>query len=165
VDLQGSRIEDDHRRLIESPRGRGEREQGLQHLQIDIHFLLIAIGYLLRCLRTCAEVLDDETIRAIHEDFDRRAPYIKHFRDVLEHLDEYVSGRGRLVREGELPRGSNPVLVFEPLSGEIVVWLGSWKLPVRALSRVGAELGKRLSAAWEEQFGPDEDLTVWGRSS
>jgi hypothetical protein len=164
--LQRDRLVDAHKRLIEAPRESEERRAAFRRLHIEAHFLLIALRHLVMSLEVCADVLDDERIRSVREAFEARAPWLKHFRDVLEHLDEYTTGGGRLRRKGELDENAGPLLVFEPMRRplETMVYLGDWKLRLVSAAEAGVRLGHDLAAAWEEQFGPEEPRIVWGRS-
>jgi len=167
LELQGERVLNASRALSEAPRGGGERPATLRRLHIEAHFLLVAMAHLLRSLEVSAEVVGGERIRAIRDDFKERAPWIKHFRDVLEHLDEYMSGGGRLRAWGELSPNAVPILGFDPLGRpwEVVVQLGQWRLPLLAAAEGGSRLGHMLAEAWEERFGPEPALVVWGRSA
>lgn len=166
-ELQDERIVETYRALAEAPRGSAEYAALFRRLHIEAHFLLIALGHILRSLETCAEVLGDERITAIRDDFDERAPWIKHFRNVLEHLDKYTQGEGRLQGPGKpLDSRVGPVLVFDPRAPpwEAIVQLGSWRLPLRAAAEAGSALGHELAEAWETRFGSDEPQVLSGRS-
>ena len=165
LELQEGRLVDSHRALIEAPRGSEERSSAFRRLHIDAHFLLISLRHVLRALEVCAQVLDDERVKAISDDVAARAPWLKDFRDVLEHLDDYVRGEGRLHRDGKLPRGAGPFLAFDPLAPpfEVFVHLGPHRLPLRAAAGGGSRLGQMLAEVWEQQFGPEKPHVVWGR--
>lgn len=152
--------------LSEAKRGTAGRGAIFRRLHIEAHFLLIAMAHLLRSLEVSAEVLGEEQVREIRDDFRTRAPWIRHLRDVLEHLDEYVAGGGRLRARGELSPTSGPILAYDPLGRpwEVLVLLGQWRLPLLASAEAGSHLGHMLADAWEERFGPEPALTIWGRS-
>lgn len=165
LELQGSRVADSYEALaLTTPRS-DERSAALQQLHVDAHFLLIALAHLMRALDVCADVLDDQLVADVQADFAERAPWIKDFRDVLEHLDDYMAGQGWLTRRGKLPQGAFPVLGFDLLATpvEVVVHLGSWRLPLRAAANGGSQLGYMLADAWEDQFGPEPTSVLWGR--
>jgi hypothetical protein len=86
---------------------------------------------------------------------------------VLEHLDEYTTGKGWLRERGELDEKAGPVLLFSPSQREyeVIAHLGKWKLSLRAAAEVGGHLGHKLADAWEKRFGIELDLLVWGRSA
>jgi hypothetical protein len=150
--------------VITTPKS-DERSAALQQLHIDAHFLMIALAHLMRALKVCADVLDDRLVEEVQADFAARAPWIKDFRDVLEHLDDYMAGQGRLTRKGVLSPGAFPVLGFDPLATpvEVVVHLGTWRLPLRAAANGGSQLGHMLADAWEAQFGSEPSSALWGR--
>jgi hypothetical protein len=164
--LQDERVAATYRAVTEAPRDSTERADAFQRLHIEAHFLLIALAHMLRLLDVCAEVLGDDYIASIRDDFRKRAPWIKNFRDVLEHLDEYVAGGGRLKEQGKLPKRAAMVLTFGPFDRpyEVVVQLGSWRLPLRAAAEGGAALGSMLAKAWEERFGTGQPRIGWGRA-
>lgn len=166
LELQEERLVETHRKLIEAKAGSQERKALFQQLHLEAHFLMIALGHVLESLKVCAGVLGDERIARIRDDFESRAPWLKHFRDVLEHLDDYTLGRGRLQKSGKLDERSGPVLTFGPLERplEVVLQLGSWRLPLRGAAQGGSRLGRLLAEAWEERFGPEENRVIWGRS-
>ncbi len=82
--------------MIRAPRDSEERTDAFDRLHIEAHFLLIAFAHMLRLLEVFANVLDDNYVKTIRDDFCDRAPWIKNLRDVLEHLDEYAAGKGNL---------------------------------------------------------------------
>jgi hypothetical protein len=166
LELQDERVAATYRAVTEAPRDTAERADAFQRLHIEAHFLLIAIAHMLRLLDVCAEVLDDDQIKRIRDDFRNRAPWIKNFRDVLEHLDEYAVGGGRLRKGGKLPERAAMVLTFGPLNrpDEVVVQLGSWRLPLRSAAEGGRALGSVLAKAWEERFGERQPRMGWGRA-
>jgi hypothetical protein len=163
--MQDDRLLEAHRLLIEAERGSEQRAAHFRRLHVEAHFLLIALAHVLGALKVCAEVLGDEEIKSIRDDFEARVPWIKQFRNVLEHLDEYTAGGGELRRRGDLPEEEGLVLAFEPLGRplEVVALLGRWRLPLRAAAQGGARLGLRLAEAWEKRFGPEEPRVIWGR--
>ena len=108
--LQRDRLVDAHERLIEAPCESEERRAAFRRLHIEAHFLLIALRHLIRSLEVCADVLDGERIRSVREAFEARAPWLKHYRDLLEHLDEYTTGGGRLREHGKLDKNAVPYL-------------------------------------------------------
>jgi len=165
--LQDGRVAATHQELIDAPRGSDERRSAFQRLHIEAHFLLIAFAHLLRALDTCAEVLKDERISAIRADIRKRAPWLKNFRDAIEHLDEYISGRGRLHQQRKLDERATPYLTFGPgnIPLEVFAQLGSWRLSLRAAAEAGARLGYLLGEAWESEFGPEQPNVGWGRGT
>lgn len=165
LELQEKRLVDSHRALIEAPRDSDEHSAAFRQLHIDAHFLLISLRHILRALDVCAQVLDDGWIKAISDDVAARAPWLKDFRDALEHLDAYMRGEGRLHRQGKLPPGARPFIAFDPLAPplEVFAHLGANRLPLRAAARGGSRLGQLLAEAWEQRFGPEKPHIVWGR--
>src|SRR3712207_4210500 len=69
LQLQHERLGETHRVLIEAPRESDAREAAFRRLHIDAHFLLIALRHVLRSLDVCSEVLNDQRIEAIRDDF------------------------------------------------------------------------------------------------
>jgi len=163
--LQEQRLVETHEALIEAPRDGDEFETAFRRVHIDAHFLLIALRHMLHSLDVCAKVLDEKQIKAISDDFKVRAPWLKDFRDVIEHLDAYTRGKGKLQQEGKLAPNAGPVIGFDPLAQpyEVIVHLGAKRLQLRAAAQGGSQLGLMLADAWEKRFGPERQLAVWGR--
>jgi hypothetical protein len=171
LDLQDSRMVATYEALSTAAKGSPERSAAFRQLHIDAHFLLIALGHVLKALRISADVLRDDRLVKINEDFEARAPWLKDFRDVLEHLDAYTEGEGWLQRskvaESErLSKNVSPFIAFDPLGApcEAVIHLGKHRLPLRAAAGAGSELGRMVADVWDDRFGTEADGLIWGRS-
>jgi hypothetical protein len=68
-------------------------------MSADCHFLLIAMRNLLRAIEAQPVGKDRRVIEA-REEFEHSVPHAKDFRDILEHLDDYQAGKGRLQKPG-----------------------------------------------------------------
>ena len=80
-----------------------EQEFDLQLIEIDLHFLLVALKRLERCARNIGEIapmLSDETEGALAT-FQKAVPGLTRMRDSSEHIDEYAVGLGRRNKAGE----------------------------------------------------------------
>jgi hypothetical protein len=164
--LQDERLAATYQEVTKAPRGSEERADAFDRLHLEAHFLLIALAHMLRLLEAFANALDDDHIKAIRDDFRKGAPWIKNFRDVLEHLDEYEGGKGKLRKLGEIDDRAVMVLTFGPFERpfEVVAQLGQWRLPLRAAAETGQRLGLLLAGAWEERFGTGQPRFGWGRA-
>ena len=164
--LQDERLAATYEEVITAPRDSEERVDAFDRLHIEAHFLLIAFAHMLRLLEVFANVLDDEYIRTIRDDFRKRAPWIKNLRDVLEHLDEYAVGKGKLKKSGEIDPRTAMMLTFGPSERplEVFAQLGSWRLPLRAAAETGQRLSVVLAEAWEGRFGTGQPRIGWGRA-
>lgn len=167
IEIQEERLVAVHREMVaDHDRDQPAYAEKLQRLHLEAHFLLISVAHLLKSLDTSARFVGTRQIRAIKADFDKRAPWVKHFRDVLEHLDDYVRGKGKLQKEGLLDPRVGPILTFGPFDPpyEVVVMLGRWKLPLRRTAQACVQLGHLLADQWEDRFGDEDPLIIWGRT-
>lgn len=164
--LQDERVVAAYKEVSAAPRESDKRTEAFQRLHIEAHFLVIALAHMVRLLEVCAEVLDDDYIKAVRNDFQERAPWIKNLRDVLEHLDEYATGGGRLKERGKVGERAAMVLTFGPSERtyEVVAQLDSWRLPLRGAAETGQRLGDLLANAWEQRFGTGQPRIGWGRA-
>lgn len=158
IELQRERLEADQRAIAHSAPGTAPRREAIRCLQIDAHFGLVAIRNLLRMVDQYTRVLKDAALSADRAAFTLAAGESKHFRDVLEHLDDYALGTGRLHERGELdPTAGLPTLSFQPPAPqeEVLLELGDWLLPLKATSTAAVKLGEIAVYVWEARFGPD----------
>ena len=84
-------------------RATAEREFDYQQLEIDLHFLLVALKRLERCARKIGDIapeLSDE-IEEAADAFERAIPGLTRMRDSSEHIDEYAVGLGRRNKQVE----------------------------------------------------------------
>jgi hypothetical protein len=59
--------------------------------EADIHFFVIALRRLRQSATTIEQVPQQwDTIRRAIDEFDKRVPWLKHLRDVFEHLEDYA---------------------------------------------------------------------------
>jgi hypothetical protein len=128
AERQRERLQAAHEALLSDAGGIDEQDVLVRQMHVDTHFLLIAARHIQRALDRYRELLDDPRVERIWLDFVVAFPEAKRLRDVLEHLDEYALGAGRLHRSGELPQAHTfPKLPIDhdPI-GEIYVVLGEW---------------------------------------
>jgi hypothetical protein len=70
--------------------------------QGDAYLFAIALRDVLRAaefVKRCADKADRPAIRAAIASFKKRLPHATDLRDILEHLDEYSAGNGKLRRD------------------------------------------------------------------
>ena len=89
------------------------RETSLDELETaaritwEAHFLVIAIRQLLRTQEAYFQHTHDERLTEARAPFDRAVPHAVVFRNVLEHLDDYLLDRARCKTRASSRRASN----------------------------------------------------------
>jgi hypothetical protein len=63
-------------------------------MEVDLQLLLVLLVRLQRATELVARLLDDDDLRLAIGEFDARLP-LKRMRNVGEHVDDYIDGRGR----------------------------------------------------------------------
>jgi hypothetical protein len=115
----------------------------------DAHFLLVAMRNVLRSADRAAQ--DDHDIAAATSAFYREFPDVHDLRDMLEHLDEYAIGQGKLQRAGRVSADNRgPHLLYHSDSdhaAEIEIRFGAERrVPLKAAALSIARLADRLDA-------------------
>jgi len=113
-----------------------------RRLRYDSYFLVLAIRRLLRVQEVYFELTDDERLLEARRTFDGASPHAvaKDFRDFLEHLDDYLLGRGKH-QEPSGSVGRRPG--FEPVirvSGEVVLRFDQYELDLGDAAAAALEL-------------------------
>jgi hypothetical protein len=102
-----------------------EALHGIQR-EVDLHFFLIALANFVAFVKVTAKLVSPEsrtTIWAGIEAFDLEVPDAGNLRDILEHYDEYIRGKGKL-QAGRLAKGQRARIVVSrtaPQSHAIMV--------------------------------------------
>lgn len=122
-----------------------------RRLHIDTYFLVLAIRNVLRFHDAIQKQLNDAELRRARADFDRRAPNAKDFRDLYEHLDAYISGKGR-----QAPGyAAAPVLALSWTEDTLHVrFVGHPDLDVIEAGEAAIELAQITARAWFEAVNP-----------
>ena len=98
---------------------------GMQR-EVDLHFFLIALANFVAFVKMTAKLVSPEartTIRTGIQAFDSEVPDAGDLRNVLEHYDEYIRGKGKL-QSGRLAKGQRAQIVVSrtgPQSHAIMV--------------------------------------------
>lgn len=88
--------------------------------QADAQFLVTALSHLRTAVELATQVEDvAESLRNALAIFDKRLPGLRTMRNVGEHFDDYLMGKGRSHKE--IRRGALQVASFD---GEVFSWLG-----------------------------------------
>jgi hypothetical protein len=150
--MQLARIDATRLELLEL----GPARQRYDALGIDVHFMLIGVRHVLRYQAKYVELMKDDRLRRGLEDFEATAIDSAYLRNLLEHLDEYVIGKGEHQRKiSAAPRELQPM--FVEASGQpdadFDFVLGDLSIPVRATADAAIELGELLETVWNDRFG------------
>lgn len=73
--------------------------------EVDLQLLLVLVSRLRRVAGVVRDMTNDPPLERELVDFDRQFPAARHMRNVSEHIEDYLAGKGRrqdLVRDGSL---------------------------------------------------------------
>jgi hypothetical protein len=114
-------------------------------LEIDVHFLLVAVGNILRRLERHEHQLGkDDRLRAAGATFEEKFEHARWLRNVLEHFDEYAVGIGE--HQGEVApdaRSALPCFVQASDDGNVASLefrLGELSVPVKEVANEAVRL-------------------------
>jgi len=118
-------------------------------LRIETHFLLVAIRHVLRCYRRSASATGAVELEAAGAAFDVRVPEAKNFRDVLEHIDQYAVGEGRLQADDPEAQRFGLRVDFDTAdpSGHVTLLMGERSLPVKDAALAAIDLAAAVEVA------------------
>jgi len=131
----------------------GERSDAVMaafgRLRIETHFLLIAIRHVLRCYRRSLHRTSSRDVEAAGAAFDAHVPHAKAFRDVLEHIDEYEAGAGRLQANDSEAQKFGLRLDFDANdpNGHVTLLLGKRSVPVKDAALAAIDLADAIEAS------------------
>jgi len=118
---------------------------------VDIHSILRGIRNVLRLLE-CRNTDDgDDCLRRAEAEFRGSFPAAWDLRNILEHLPDYVAGKGKLQKAGAMPVDSNvPNLVYSSVkdpSSEITLLFNfnKQKVEIKAAARKAIEIADLLT--------------------
>lgn len=118
-----------------------EPEDGvfLFRIEADLRFLLITLWQLRRAAQLAAQVggISPDLQTAIAE-FDERLPFLRRMRNVEQHMDDYLLGKGR---DKTVARGALQVTVW---NGDVFRWLGE-ELNVEEAEQAAGDLFTTVS--------------------
>jgi hypothetical protein len=77
-----------------------------RRVRYEGHFLLVAIAHVLKIREVFFDLTHDARLAEAQQQFDAAAPDAKHLRDMLEHMDRYAFGTGRLQVAGEVDKNA-----------------------------------------------------------
>jgi hypothetical protein len=114
--------------------------------EADCHFLLISIRHILRLARGHRE---DPRVAQAHDTFLKTFPQSENLRNILEHLDEYERGEGKLQRlGGGVDQDDRSVFIrsdADDPEGEIYYHFGfGIDVPLKAAAKAAVELAGLL---------------------
>jgi hypothetical protein len=118
---------------------------------VDIHSVLRGIRNVLRILENRPEADGHDRLLRAEAEFRNSFPAAWDLRDILEHLPEYVAGKGKLQKAGAMPTDSNvPNLVYSSAkdpSSEITLLFNfdKQKIEIKAAARKAIEIADLLT--------------------
>lgn len=126
----------------------------------EVHFLLVAMRNALRIVRRRAATskLAAEADAQLSADF----PHVGDLRDMLEHLDEYSLGEGRLQQRGEIRRDNrDPHLHFTSATDAAaeleIAFSDERRVPLKAAARMFARVAGELADEEHEEIASASD--------
>lgn len=126
-------------------------EEG-KRLRYDSYFLVMAVRQLLRVEEAYRRLTGDARLTKARSAFDATIPDAKLFRDILEHLDAYMQGKGDLQGEGRIR--SHPVL--EPVitrspPRRVALRFDGHQLDLGNAARAALDLAPVIAQVWTER--------------
>jgi hypothetical protein len=94
--------------------------------------------------------INDARLTQASASFVAAAPKAKDFRDLFEHLDEYLLGSGRAQQDGRVARRISPILRMRWDRANVVVDFGGATLDVTAAGEAAVKLAEATGKVWEE---------------
>lgn len=92
--------------------------------EVDLALLLVLLVRLRRAVGLGANILEASALSEALDAFDRRVPEARHMRNISEHVDAYIAGRGR--DQKDVPDGSLGVRIWDgpPNTDPTFTWAG-----------------------------------------
>jgi hypothetical protein len=159
VDLQAQRVRD-------AIAQEHERDADRQRVDVDGHFLLVAMRNGLRFATQLQRLAPDDGLLTALGDFVDQFPQAHDMRDVFTHLDEYLLDEGRLQpsedpkrkhkRRGEVERGSFSWRA-RMQDGDVLVVFGPFALPLLAVADAAAEVMRVADDVWLQAIRDNRD--------
>jgi hypothetical protein len=151
VDLQADRVKEARDRQRDPKAGRANQ------LEVDGHFLLVAVRNGLRFAEQLQIKLADESLGAALDNFAQTFPDAKDHRDVLTHIDEYILDRGRLQRAGKVEPGSSS-WVQTMKDGEVQFGFGPFVVRLLATAEAAAKVMSLAEEVWFQAIQDGDGL-------
>jgi len=154
VELQLERVREVNyrHRLHHSPVEAETREDpdAERQLHADVYFLVLAVRRVLLFAEVLTKHVDDVRIREARAKFDAVAPYATGFRNLYEHLDEYLlDNSGKHVK---IPGRNAPILLTRWDCDNVVVALGPLRMDVTAAAVAAVDLGQACEIVWNDHL-------------
>jgi hypothetical protein len=129
-------------------------------LMWEAHFLVIAIRQLLRSQEVYVKQTGDHRLADARAAFDAAVPHAKDFRDVLEHIDDYLRDRGKLQTKGRMPLGVEMEVAHERSTGRVTLRFGDdHELDLFDATDAALVLAEVTAEVWFERTTRDEGAT------
>ncbi len=127
----------------------------------DTQFLLVAIRHILRLRDRYRSSTEDQRLIDASEAFDEAFPHARDLRDILEHLDDYAEGIGRLQTHNEVSPDTRSAFLFyraenDP-AAEIELWFGAdRRVALKAAAKAAIDLARLLDEIYSDDQGSAE---------
>lgn len=131
-----------------------------RRLHAEVYFLALAIRRVILFHEAISEQISDTRLAQARAAFVATAPWAKEFRDIFEHLDEYLLGAGRAQQKGRIAGRISPILRLRWGQANVVVDFGGATLDVTAAGEAACKLADATGNVWEEYR--DKALTTTG---
>jgi hypothetical protein len=125
-----------------------EDAEAEERLHGEVYFLTLTIRRVLLFHALLAKQVADPRLEAARADFELVAPQAKTFRDMYEHVDEYLLDSSR--KRVKFPGRASPILMSRWDCDNVVIAFGDEKLDVTLAAVAAIKLGKTSAAIWEE---------------
>jgi hypothetical protein len=127
-----------------------EDAEAEKRLHGEVYFLTLTIRRVLLFHGLLAKHVSDPRLDAALAEFERVAPQAKTFRDMYEHLDEYLLDSSR--KHVKFPGRASPILMSRWDCDNVVIAFGDMELDVTLAAVAAVKLGKASAAIWDEHM-------------
>lgn len=139
-------------RLHHSPNENERREDAdaEKRLHADVYFLTLTIRRVLLFHALLAKQVSDPRLTKALVEFEKVAPQARTFRDMYEHLNEYLLDSPR--KHVKFPGRASPILKSRWDSDNVVISFGDDEMDVTLAAVAAIKLGKASAAIWAEHL-------------
>jgi hypothetical protein len=139
---------------------RREAPDAEKQLHADVYFLTLTIRRVLLFHALLSKHVSDPRLDEALAAFERVAPQAKTFRDMYEHLDEYLLDSSR--KHVKFLGRASPVLHSRWDCDNVVISFGDDEMDVTLAATAAIELGKVSVAVWDEHMEDVQPVPVPG---
>lgn len=127
-----------------------EDADAVQRLHAEVYFLVLVIRRVLLFHDLLGKHASDQRLTDARAEFERAAPHAKTFRDMYEHVDEYLLDQP--AKRLKFPGRASPILKSRWDCDNVVIAFGDIEMDVTLAAVAALNLGKASLAIWDEHM-------------